>query len=66
VRSNTFVDGICVRTIGKPNVYIGVLQPESWVYIRRDLVICFQNVLDVHIDKVIEGVDMLFDQALDL
>jgi hypothetical protein len=47
-------------------MYVGVLQPEPWVYIRCDLVICFQNVLDVHIDKVIEGVDMLFDQTLDL
>jgi hypothetical protein len=66
VRGNTLVDGICVRTIGKANVYVGVLQPEPGVYIRRDFVIGSQDVLDVHIDKVIERVNVLFDQTLDL
>jgi hypothetical protein len=66
MRGNTLVDRICVRTIGKANMYVGVLQPEPGVYIRRDLVIGSQDVLDVHIDKVIEGVNVLFDQTLDL
>lgn len=47
-------------------MYVGILQPEPGVYIRCDLVICSQDVLDVHIDKVIEGVNVLFDQTLDL
>ena len=44
---------------------VGILQPESGIYVRRDLVICLQDVLDVHIDKVIKGVNMLFDETLD-
>ena len=44
---------------------VGILQPESGIHVGRDLVICIQDVLNVHIDKVIEGVDMLFDKALD-
>jgi len=44
---------------------VGIFQPESGVYVRRDLAICLQDVLDVHIDKIIEGVDVLFDKTLD-
>jgi hypothetical protein len=65
MRRNAFVDRVCVRTIRKSNMNVGVLQPESGIYVRRDFVICFQDVLDVHIDKIIEGVDVLFDETLD-
>jgi hypothetical protein len=66
MRCNAFVNRVCVHTIGKSNVNVGVLQPEPGIYVRRNFVICFQDVLDVHIYKVIEGVNMLFDQTLDL
>jgi len=62
---NAFVDRVCVRAIRKSDMDVGILQPESGIYVRRDLVICIQDVLDVHIDKVIKGVDMLFDKTLD-
>ncbi len=65
MRRNAFIDRVCVRTIRKSNMNVGVLQPESGIYVRRDFVICFQDVLDVHIDEVIEGVDVLFDETLD-
>ena len=45
---------------------VGVLQPEPGIYVRRDFVICLQDVLDVHIHKVIERVNMLLDQAFNL
>jgi len=44
---------------------VGILQPEAGIDVRRDFVICFQDVLDVHIDKVIEGVNVLLDKAFD-
>jgi len=62
---NAFVDRVCVRTIRKTDMDVGIFQPESGVYVRRDLAICLQDVLDVHIDKIIEGVDVLFDKTLD-
>lgn len=65
MRRNAFIDRVGVRTIRKSNMNVGVLQPESGIYVRGDFVICFQDVLDVHIDEVIEGVDVLFDETLD-
>jgi hypothetical protein len=65
VRRNAFVDRICIRTIRESNMNVGILQPEAGIYVRRDFVICFQDVLDVHINKVIEGVNVLLDKAFD-
>ena len=62
---NAFIDRVCVRAIRKSDMDVGILQPESGIHVRRDLVIRFQDVLDIHIDKVIEGIDMLFDKTLD-
>jgi hypothetical protein len=66
MRRNAFVDRIRIRTIRKSNMNVGILQPEPGIYVRGDFVIRFQDVLDVDIDKVIEGIDVLFDKALDL
>jgi hypothetical protein len=65
MRRNALVDRICVRTIRESDVDVSILQPEAGIYVRCDLVICFQNVFDVHIDKIVEGVDVLFDKTLD-
>ena len=62
---NAFVDRVCISAIRKSDMDVGILQPKSGIHVGRDLVICFQDVLYVHIDKVIEGVDMLFDKTLD-
>jgi hypothetical protein len=62
---NTLVDRVCVCAIRKSDMNVGILQPETGIYVRRDLVICLQDVLDVHIDKVIKRVDMLLDKTLD-
>ena len=44
---------------------VGVFEPESGIDVRSDLVIGFDDVLDVGIDKVVERVDVLFDETFD-
>lgn len=42
---------------------VGVFEPESGIDIRSDFVVGFDDVLDVSIDKVVERVDVLFDET---
>lgn len=42
------------------------LKIESTVYIAGDPVVCSNDLFDLGLDEEIEGVDVLFDQALDL
>lgn len=44
---------------------VGVFEPKSGIDVRSDLVVGFNDVLDVGIDKVVERVDVLFDEAFD-
>ena len=66
MRSDRFVDGIWVRAVGETDVNIGVLEPETRVYIRGDFAVCFYDILDVYVNKVVERVDVLLDETLDL
>lgn len=45
---------------------VGVFEPEPGIDIRRDLVVGFDDVLDVGIDKVVERLNVLFDKTFDL
>lgn len=60
------VDGGHFITIGKPDVDVGVFEPKSRVNVRSDFMICFNDVLNVEIDKVVERIDVLFDETFDL
>lgn len=42
-----------------------LLQIEIAVHIARNSLVCFDNILDLMFDEIIEGVDMLLDQSLD-
>ena len=64
VRRNALVDRVKICPIRESNVYIGVFEPESGVDVRSDLVISFDNILDIQIDKIVERVYVLLDESL--
>jgi len=37
-----------------------------WVYIRLDTLVGLNDLFQVHVDEVVEGVDVLLDQTLNL
>ena len=53
-------------TIGKPDVDVGVFEPKTRVDVRSDFMVCFNDVLNVDVDEVVERIDVLFDETLDL
>ena len=40
-------------------MHVRVLEPKFWIDVGGDFVIRFDDVLDVDVDKVVEGVDVL-------
>jgi hypothetical protein len=54
VRGHALVDGFNVSTIRKTDVNVGVLEPKPRVHVGSNLVVRFYDVLEVHIDEVIE------------
>ena len=45
------------------HVYIGKLEIELLVDVRCDEFICFEDLLDVYVDKMVERVDVLLHQS---
>lgn len=45
---------------------VGIFEPEPGIDVRSDLVVGFDDVLYVCVDKVVERVDVLFDETFDL
>lgn len=60
---DALIDGVEIGTVWETDVDVCVLEPESGIDVRSDLVVGLDNVLDVGIDKVVERVDVLFDEA---
>jgi hypothetical protein len=62
---------ICVPKVSRQNSLSCLfrskyeLQKEHAVYIAGNSAVCFDDFLDFVLDKEIERVDVLFDQALD-
>ena len=52
--------------IRHPDAHVQVLQIEARIGIALHLVVRPDNVLDVHIDEVVERIDVLLNQTLDL
>jgi hypothetical protein len=65
VRRDAPVDRVGVGAGGDADLDIGVSQPEARVDVRGDFFVGFDDVFDVVVDKVVEGVDVLFDEAFD-
>ena len=61
---DTFVDGMRIRPVGKSDVNVGVLEPETRINVRGNLVVGFDNIFDIYINKIIERVDVLLDKSL--
>ena len=62
---DAFVDRVCICPLRKPNLNVRILQPEPGIDIRSDFIIGFDDVLDIYIDEIVEGIYMLFNEALD-
>jgi len=65
VRGDRFVDSVGVRAIRHTHVDVRVFEPEARIYVRCNLVISPENVKQIDIDKVVEGVNVLLDKPLD-
>jgi hypothetical protein len=63
VRRYAFLDCIHVCTIGKPDFDIEIFEPETRVDVGCNLAIGFHNVFDVNVHEIIEGIDVLLDEA---
>jgi hypothetical protein len=50
--------------VGKANVHVRVFEPKTRIDIRGDFMIGLDNIFNVHIDKVVERVYVLFDKTL--
>jgi hypothetical protein len=63
VWSHTLVNRFDVSAIREADVDVGVFEPETGVDIRGDFVVSLDDVLEIDVDKVIEGVYVLLDKA---
>ena len=61
MRSHTLVDRVRVRPVWEADDNVRVLEPETGIDVRRDFVIRLKDILDININEVVEGVNMLFD-----
>ena len=61
MRGDALVNRVRVCSVWEANDNVRVLEPEPGIDVRRDLVIRFQNILDININEVVEGVDVLLD-----
>lgn len=63
VRGNALIDRVGVGPVREADYNVCVLEPEARVDVRGYLVIGLQDVLDVDVDEVVEGLDVLFDET---
>ena len=66
MRGDTLINCIDVSSVGIADLYIRVLEPEARIDVGRDLGVCLEDVFDVDVNEVVEGVDMLLDETFDL
>jgi len=66
MRGYAFVNRIRVCAIREADADVGVFEPETGVDIRGDFVVGLEDVSDIDIDEVVEGVNVLFHEAFHL
>ena len=66
MRGDALVNCVRVCSVRETNDNVGILEPKAGVDIRCNFAISFEDVLDVDIDEIIEGLDVLFDQPFNL
>lgn len=66
MRGYPFVDGRNFISVRETNIDVTVFEPESRIDVGSDFVISFHDIFYVDIDKVIERVNVLFDEPFDL
>ena len=59
MRSHTLVDRVRVGPVREADDNVRVFEPKTRVDVGRDLVVGFEDVFDIDIDEIVEGVDML-------
>lgn len=62
---DALVNGICIRPVRETNDNVRVLEPEPRIYIGGDFVIGFENILDVYVHEIVEGINVLLHEPLD-
>jgi hypothetical protein len=65
MRRDTLVYRVQISAVGEADMNVRVLEPKARIDIRGDFVIGPYDIFDVHIDKIVEGVDVLLDQTFD-
>lgn len=66
MRSDALINSICVRSVRESDGDVCVLEPETRIDIRSDLIISLEDIFDVDIHEIIERVNMLLYETLDL
>lgn len=61
---DALVDSVQIGAVREANLNVGVFEPESGIDVRSDFVVSFDDVLDVGINKVVERINVLFDETL--
>ena len=65
VRSDPLVNCLRLVAVRESNVYIRVLEPETRVDIRSNLVVRFDDIFYIGFDEIIERIDVLLDETFD-
>ena len=55
-----------VGPTGRADVDVGVSEVEAWVDIAEDLTVGLDDLLELNLNKVVERIDMLFNEPFDL
>jgi hypothetical protein len=63
MRRNPKIYSIPVVANGRPDADVRVLEPKFWVDVRCNLVVGTDDLLEINVDKIVERVDVLFDQT---
>ena len=63
IGSHSLVDGLHVVPIRETYVDVGVLEPKTRVDVGSNFVVRFHDILNIHVDKIVEGIYVLLHKA---
>ena len=63
--TDAFVDGVSILPFRKADSYTVVNQLKMWIHVGRDAVVGLDDIVNVNVDKIIEGINVLFNKTFD-